>query len=111
MKTKVKQWLRKVIKQNIGSVKGRKVEFKVNHSIIVNPMDKFHFMLDEDCNNVWGGEMVFSYDDMVEHIMRNKIGYFETHCSIPSQDYEVDYDKCSDYIKFNLNEISKTERK
>ena len=68
-------------------------------------------MLDEDCNEIWEGRMVFSYDDMAEHIIHSKIGYFETHCYIPSQDYEVDYDKCSDYIKFNLNEIFKAERK
>jgi len=116
MKTKVKQWLRKTIEQNIGSVRGRKVEFKVNYEIVVNPLDEYHFMLDEDCNDNWGGDMLDSYDDMVKHIMHNKIGYFETHVSKYNTsygytDYEVDYDKCSDCIKFNLNEIFKEERK
>ena len=110
-KTKVKQWLRKTIEQNVGSVKGRKVEFKVDYKIVVNPLDEYHFMLDEDCDDNWDGDMLDSYDDMVEHIIHSKIGYFETHCSIPSQDYEVDYDKCSGYIEFNLNEIFKAERK
>lgn len=111
MKTKVREWLRKVIKENVGSVKGRKVEFKVDYNIVVNPLDEFHFMLDEDCDDNWGGDMVFSYDDMVEHIINMKIGYFETHvskyhtCIFGYTDYELDFDKCSDLIEFNLNEI------
>lgn len=111
MKTKIKKWLRNTIRQNIGSVKGRKVEFKVNYKIVVNPLDESEFRIDEDCDDVWDGDIICSYDEMAEHIMYNKIGYFETHVfkyntSIYGYtDYEVDYDKCSDYIKFDLNEI------
>ena len=110
-KTKVKQWLRETIEQNVGSVRGRKVEFKVNYEIVVNPLDESEFKIDEDCSDPWGGDMLDSYDDMVEYIMRAKIGYFETHVFkyntsvFGYTDYEVDFDKCSDYIKFNFNEI------
>ena len=91
-----------------------KVEFKVGHEIMVDPLDEWNFKL--DCDKAldgkdWNGKMLFSYNDMVDYIIKDKVGYFETHVSRYSTDsfrwteYEVDYEKCSEPIEYSLKNI------
>tara|TARA_R100001594_G_C3991774_1_gene252596 strand:- start:612 stop:887 length:276 start_codon:yes stop_codon:yes gene_type:complete len=91
MKTQVKRWLRETMKKNVGSCKGYRVEFKVDYEI-------------EDGDLEWYGDMVFSFNDMVSHLIETKKGWFDIHVTNKWGEWVQDKD-CKKLIQYDLRKI------